>query len=65
MQTRLYLVNKNNEKDIKVVLLNPNFIPRIGEKIMMWYNPYPKVVDVAYDLENLNIYVVIDGPVNK
>ena len=36
-----------------IVIYNPKFIPRIGERIVWkFYSPYPTVKDITYDFDS-------------
>lgn len=42
-----------------IMVQNPTFIPRIGEIVMWFYEPAPKVKVIVYDYPNDLVWVVI------
>jgi hypothetical protein len=51
--------NKINE-NAKVKSYRGSIIPRVGEKVVWYYEPTPTVKSVMYDFENKAVYVVVD-----
>jgi hypothetical protein len=55
--------HKTFEKLGRIISINPQVIPRIGDRIEMNITPSPKVTDVVWNYDNpnqTNVYVWVD-----
>jgi len=47
-------LNKMEEID------NPKFVPRVGERVVIWYSPTPTVQAVVYDYSENKVIIVVE-----
>ena len=53
------LVITHDEFDKQITIPDPKFIPRIGERVAVFYSPPPIVKDVIYDYDNKRVLVLV------
>jgi len=54
---KIIIVNEALNKHEVIGDTKTDPIPRIGERIIIWYKPSPTVMGIAYDYEGGQVYV--------